>query len=535
MDEFTRRDAVKLAAAIATWQAAPGGIAHGADRWDAGPVNHILPAVGADRVAVNVSLERAVGPVRLLVDGRPASAERLDREGRFWRFAATGLQPDRTYRLELQARGSALCDPWPLATFPDPGSEPARFRLASFTCAGGHEDAAANLPVEVFRSLDFRRRMLRRIADFRPDAVIANGDHIYWDQRSWLESRDPAVRGMAQRLYSGFPSLDPDAPIWSQDNETALLAIGESQISALYGVTFRSTPVWFLGDDHDYFENDEANDRFVTFPPTDFHYAAKARLAETFYPGMPAPAPLAAPAGPGSRGRDAAGSPTGRAFASMRFGRLFEALLYDCAGYLSHSGREPGLVPSDAEAWIQDRTRRSDANHLLHVPSHPFGWTAGKWREWYPDTDQTGGPLDAARNANQSKYLWPGEWNEQHQRLLRAMTRRERPAMSLSGDLHAVGRGVITQSGALDLSRTPLHSILAGPISTSEAGWPSFARGAAARIAESISMDGGELAEQNGFVVMDFEADRVTIRRFACSDLDEAAGELKRPVETIVL
>ena len=51
-----------------------------------------------------------------------------------------------------------------------------------YTCAGGHE-ALGHLPNAV------RNRLLRRGLSFQPDAVVANGDHIYWDQLAPQGSR----------------------------------------------------------------------------------------------------------------------------------------------------------------------------------------------------------------------------------------------------------------------------------------------------------------------------------------------------------
>ena len=42
------------------------------------------------------------------------------------------------------------------------------------------------------------------------------------------------------------------------------------QIVPVYGTDFRSIPVFFLQDDHDYFENDVATDEIITFPPSYF-------------------------------------------------------------------------------------------------------------------------------------------------------------------------------------------------------------------------------------------------------------------------
>jgi hypothetical protein len=71
-----------------------------------------------------------------------------------------------------------LCDEWPLATFPAADDQPKQLRLLIFTCAGGHDGLGKHLPVST------RVRLLRRGLSFRPDAIIANGDHVYWDLRT---------------------------------------------------------------------------------------------------------------------------------------------------------------------------------------------------------------------------------------------------------------------------------------------------------------------------------------------------------------
>ena len=62
----------------------------------------------------------------------------------------------------------------------------------------------------------------------------------------------------------------------------------------------------------------------------------------------------------------------------LRYGTLLEVLLCDCARHLSLKGRHGGLIPPEAEAWLLSRTRTEDTRHLIHVPSTPFAWSAGK-------------------------------------------------------------------------------------------------------------------------------------------------------------
>jgi hypothetical protein len=56
-----------------------------------------------------------------------------DTEGAFWQFYATGLQPNRKYSLSLIASNrKALCEPWPLSTFPAPSMQQDSFRVLFF-------------------------------------------------------------------------------------------------------------------------------------------------------------------------------------------------------------------------------------------------------------------------------------------------------------------------------------------------------------------------------------------------------------------
>ena len=119
-----------------------------------------------------------------------------------------------------------------------------------------------------------------------------------------------------------------------------------------------------------------------------------------------------------------------------------------------------------------------DARHLIHIPSTPFGRSAGKWGEWYPDYLQPDGRL----GIEVQKPYWQPGWFAQHQRILASLAAQaERIPLVVSGDLHAIGSGTITRSGNLTFER-PVQTVLTGPISTGT-GWPS-----AARFAEIASM-----------------------------------------------
>jgi hypothetical protein len=92
---------------------------------------------------------------------------------------------------------------------------------------------------------------------------------------------------------------------------------------------------------------------------------------------------------------------------------------------------------------------------------------------------------------------------------------KDRTPFFISGDLHAVGEGIMRRSNDIDLSRNPVVSILAGPIGTGDEGWPSAFRGMRPQIPAGLEFE--ELypaTEQHGFIILDMRPDRVTIRFF---------------------
>ena len=69
----------------------------------------------------------------------------------------------------------------------------------------------------------------------------------------------------------------------------------------------------------------------------------------------------------------------------IRYGDAFEGLMADCAGNMTLGNKKARLIAKKDEEWILSRMEKSTAKSLAFIPSHPFGYTAGKWREWYPD------------------------------------------------------------------------------------------------------------------------------------------------------
>jgi hypothetical protein len=162
------------------------------DDWDAGIVRHLLPAVNESQFLIKTSFTRALRETpRLRIQnggsGRFIEGYLNDTSGEFWQFYATELEADTEYELSLQdSSGNALCEPWPLSTFPSSQQNPEQVRVLFYTCAGGPEgeyfginDRRGNLPIAI------RQRLLRRGLSFSPQAAVANGDHIYWDLHTW--------------------------------------------------------------------------------------------------------------------------------------------------------------------------------------------------------------------------------------------------------------------------------------------------------------------------------------------------------------
>ena len=522
---ISRRNLIASSAAAAALAAAPAA-ALPTKEWGAGDVMHLLPTVSHDSLLLKASFRTPQAGVSLLVDGQDRTGRQIDIEGRYWSFRVGSLNPDSSVVLQLVTGETKLCDPWPLRTMPRPNQAVSSFRLLSFTCAGG-DPTMAGPAGEAFRPIEIRRRLLARALSFAPQAVISNGDHVYWDQTTWLESRNKQIAAAADAFYGKFGRFDRSLPPLGTKNENVIRRIGEAQIASVYGTSLRSTPSYFVADDHDYFENDEAEERFVTFPPDQFSIAAKRAVQELFYPEfLPDPDRPTGLSGGLPGGLDAS-------FGTLRVGRLFEALIYDCGGHISLKGASARLVPIEAENWLLDRTRRQDTAQLLHVPSHPPGWSAGKWHEWYPDIMESpatrvtadgsaitdwGGASDGKGRLSTAhpKYFWQAGWHSQHQRLFAALSEQQtRPAAILSGDLHATGALRVTRSGELNLSANPVNVLLAGTLGTSASGWPSGARGAAPQIPGSLAAEVTDpLVERNGFTIIDVMPDRMVFRLF---------------------
>src|SRR5439155_3810048 len=104
-------------------------------------------------------------------------------------------------------------------------------------------------------------------------------------------------------------------------------------------------------------------------------------------------------------------------FGTLRYGRLAEVLLYDIRRTVTLAGPSAVYVDLEVEKWLAARSAATEVAHLVHAPSNPPGWTAGKWGEWYPDVLGSDGKLTVAK----PKPYWQSGWLKQHDRLIAAM------------------------------------------------------------------------------------------------------------------
>ncbi len=471
--------------------------------WDTGRVRHLLPTVSDSRILLKASFEQALSDTPVLrVGARNFPGRMTDTGGKFWQFYATDLDAGVSHSLSLVAAdGSSLCEPWPISTFPAADARPDRFRLLFFTCAGGPEgtyagigDRRGNLPTAL------RNRLLRRALSFNPDATVANGDHIYWDLHQWSGQ---LTGGLSPRGENS--NFDFSGSVWSTNNEAALMLAAGPQIVPVYGTDFRSTPTFFLQDDHDHWENDAAG----AFPVAWFQLQLARATQQLYYPEFlpEANRPLGLPFSSSSDRGDLSES-----FGTIRYGNLAEVLLYDVRRTMT-LGPRAVFVDSNVEDWLLARTAAPGIRHVVHAPSNPMGWSAGKWGEWYPDILDT----DAQTlTTDVPKQFWQDGWLGQHDRLVDAMSgMRDRAPLVISGDLHAVGAGTMRRAGSLDLSANPVTTVLSGPVGTSQRGFPSVVRGVGSTPSSHLDLE--EIAppiEQHGFTLVDFLPDRMSVRLF---------------------
>ena len=481
--------------------------------WDRGMVFHALPTVNHNRIFLKLSLTQAQsGAPSMTVGARTISGTRTDSRGFFWLFDIQDLAPARAYRLELRSdRGRPLAEPWTISTFPDLDSRADHVRVVFFTCAGGHDALLAN---DITQPLVVRRALLERAVAEKPHAIVANGDHVYWDLLSPVSSSlGASPAGIA---FAG--TFDRTKPVLGSANEDFLLKAAGEQIAPLYGTVCRSIPVFFVRDDHDYFDNDTASDRLITFPPTDHMMRLAQATQQLYYPEfLPDPnRPLGLP-GTGEPGRTAGVS---QSYGTLRYGDLLEVLLYDNRRTGTMHGPTAVFVDPEVEKWLTARMRGPDTIHVVNAPGLPPGWTKGNWYERYPDRIENGKPTVAT-----PKPYWQPGWLAQHDRLIEAMHRMGgRIPLIVSGDIHAIAVGHISRCGRLDLSSNPVVSVLPGPVGTDGTAWPR----AVEHPHQLDVTDRWAPIRENGFAVLDFHRDRIDVSLFRWNGKEQSVADIAR-------
>ena len=496
--------------------------------WEAGTIAHLLPTVNHERILLKASFEEPLAQApRLKIGEVYFTGRQTDTKGFFWYFDARGLTPDTTYQLTIQdASGKDICDPWPLKTFPAPEDQPERLRLLIYTGFGGH-DAHISWRGTGPLPLSIRRKLLKRALSLEPDALISSGDHIYYDLRY---GRSPKYMGLSPESIAYAGRFDKSLPALGTLNEDVLKKAVDPQVAYLYGTSCRSIPMFFLLDDHDYFEDDEARpkDEYkwfdtylgwrsplvkggVSFPPDDFSLdlgrtSQKLYLPE-FLPDRSRPVDL-----PGTAAPD---RPEGvsECYGTLRYGKLLEALLYESRRYTTLTGPDAVMIHPEAEKWLIDRMAAEEATHVVNMPATIFGWSAGKWMEWYPDVRNEMGNL----TKDAPKYLWQEGWFAQHNRLLKAASEMKHSVpLFVCGDIHSQAEGRIIRSGELDMSSNPPIVVASGSLGTGPRGFPSGFRGMLASVPIDLTVEEKlPIVEKNGFVIADFTPERIAIRFYA--------------------
>ena len=515
-------------ASLATAATFFGGSACGESRWSEGLIKHLIPLSNQDAILIKASFAEPLEDPRLKIGWSLYKGRKTDTQGRFWSFHADGLESDVEYELSLQSEsGNLLAESWPLRTAPALDAPKDRLRVLIYTCAGGPDDAQWENGEWRFLPISTRRRLLRRALDFGPDVAIAVGDQTYWDQWISPRKRGGHYKANRERLYGKYGSFDRDQPLFGSDNELVLTGCLDEQIASLYGTDFRSVPTILTQDDHDYFENDEASDEYVTLPPKNFSGRLGRAQQSLYFPEfLPDPKRPVHLAGSHRNG-------ISESYGSFRWGSLAEFLLYDCRRFITLAGPSAVFVEDDTERWLAARTRaEADTRHLVHVPSLPVGWTAGKWGEWYPDVLQSNGQLGVA----EPKAYWQTGWFTQHQRILDTISSQEsRIPLVVSGDMHATAVAKVLKSGDETYER-PVNTVLSGSVGTGN-GWPSRARGIGATPSELITLEEHlKPVEENGFTILDIDPDNVTVRQFAWNrELGADAIDALQPISELTL
>ena len=397
-----------------------------------------------------------------------------DTRGEHWHFYATDLEPGRRYALSLaDSRGRALAQPWEIATFPGPDERPQKFRVLFYTCAGGHE-ALNFLPTAV------RNRLLRRGLELcarrgggKRRSRLLGSTRAGRTARLSPRPRPRSCRGnsTARRPCSAATtrpcssaSATPRSPRSIRPISVRPRCFSSRTTTITSTMTRRPTR--------------SSRSR----PPSSWCSSPALRRTSIIRSSCrTSPAPWAC-RGPRWATASAA-SPRVSARSATGGSPRFSSTTSGAPSTLA--GPSAVYVDLEVEKWLRARTAATEVTHLVHAPSNPPGWTAGKWGEWYPDVLDADGKLTVAK----PKPYWQSGWLKQHDRLIAAMSAMKgRIPLVISGDMHAIAIGRMLRSGTLDLKANPVNAVLSGPIGTRPAGWPSERRGIGAQPALHLDL-----------------------------------------------
>ena len=215
----------------------------------------LLPTVSDTRMLIKASFNAAAEQRPDLANRRYFVRGRMsDTRGEHWHFYATGLQPGRRYPLSLiGSDGRTLSQPWELSTFPGPERSSGAISCLFFTCAGRP------------RGIDHLAPPSQPPAASRPEL---RSPMQWWRMAITCigtSSRPLAGRYTDARGRKAYRKIRPLRESCSAaTTKPCSSASAMLQIASIYKTDFRSTPVFFLQDDHDYFDNDDATDEIIT-------------------------------------------------------------------------------------------------------------------------------------------------------------------------------------------------------------------------------------------------------------------------------
>ena len=245
-----------------------------------------------------------------------------DRGDRLLRFDLDGLEPNRRYYYALENDGSVGDDLGTFQTFPDGAG---RFRMCFGSCA---RTGSTHRVFDTIRSLD-------------PTLFLVAGDLHYQD----IAQDDP---GAYRQAYD--------------------LVFGSAEQAALY----RSAPVAYIWDDHDFGRNDSTR----TSPGRD--------AAQAIYRERVPHYPLAESGGPIHQAFD--------------IGRV-RVVMTDLRSRRDPSSVDNGrsMMGGLQRKWLLDELRRSHETHALTIWVSSVAWISGA-----SDTDSWGGYDDERREIARS-------------------------------------------------------------------------------------------------------------------------------------